>query len=328
MEDDPTALSLLPAPSPTPDDAALASLARHAEQARGAYAANTERALRADVATFTGWCASAGLAALPAAADTLARYVDDLAGRRAPATIRRAVSSVATFHRAAGLPSPAASQAVVLALKRLHRAQGRTQAQASPLTRALVDRMLDAAGSGPRALRNRALLAVAYDTLARRSELVAMAFDDLTTEPDGHGTMTIRRGKTDQEGRGMVRYLAADTMGFLQAWLEAGGVREGAVFRAVGKGGAVGGPLDAGDVARVFKQMAKAAGIDPAVVARISGHSSRVGAAQDMVRHGVELPAVMQAGGWKTAEMVSRYTAKLDAKRSGAAKLALLQNRG
>jgi hypothetical protein len=27
-----------------------------------------------------------------------------------------------------------------------------------------------------------------------------------------------------------------------------------------------------------------------------------------MVRHGIELPAVMQAGGWRTPEMVSRYT--------------------
>ncbi len=169
---------------------------------------------------------------------------------------------------------------------------------------------------------------MAYDTLARRSELVALDRADLTTEPDGHGTVTIRRGKTDQEGRGMVRYLAADTMRILQAWLDVGLKQDGPLFRAVGKAGAIGGPLDPGDVARVFKQMAKAAGVDPAVVARISGHSSRVGAAQDMVRHGVELPAVMQAGGWKTAEMVSRYTAKLDARRSGAAKLATLQNRG
>ena len=326
MNDDPTALSPLPAPAP--DETALANFARHAEQARGAYAPNTERALRADVASFTGWCATAGLTSLPASPDTLARYVGALAGHRAPATIRRAVSSVATFHRAAGLPSPAASQAVVLALKRLHRAQGRTQAQASPLIRALVDRMLDAAGSGPRAARNRALLAVAYDTLARRSELVALEMADVTMEPDGHGTVTIRRGKTDQEGRGMVRYLAADTMRILQAWLEAVGLRQGEIFRAVGKGGASGRPLDPGDVARVFKQMARAAGIDPAVVAGISGHSSRVGAAQDMVRHGIELPAVMQAGGWKTAEMVSRYTARLDARRSGAAKLAMMQNRG
>ena len=62
-------------------------------------------------------------------------------------------------------------------------------------------------------------------------------------------------------------------------------------------------------------------------VDQISGHSSRVGAAQDMVQFGVELPAIMQAGGWKTPEMVSRYTARLDVRRSGSAKLAVLQNR-
>jgi hypothetical protein len=96
----------------------------------------------------------------------------------------------------------------------------------------------------------------------------------------------------------------------------------------VGKAGAVGEAIDPGDVARIFKQMALAAGIAPQDAARISGHSSRVGAAQDMVRHGVELPAVMQAGGWETAEMVGRYTRRLDARRGGAAKLAMLQNRG
>jgi hypothetical protein len=74
--------------------------------------------------------------------------------------------------------------------------------------------------------------------------------------------------------------------------------------------------------------MALAAGIAPQEAARILGHSSRVGAAQDTVRLGVELPAVMQAGGWKTAEMVGRYTRRLDARRGGAAKLAMLQKRG
>jgi hypothetical protein len=81
-------------------------------------------------------------------------------------------------------------------------------------------------------------------------------------------------------------------------------------------------------VARIFKRMALAAGLSAAEAARVSGHSSRVGAAQDMVRYGVELPAVMQAGGWRTPEMVARYTRRLDARRSGAAKLAVLQNRG
>ena len=96
----------------------------------------------------------------------------------------------------------------------------------------------------------------------------------------------------------------------------------------MGKAGAIGGALDAGDIARIFKRLALAAGLTAEEAARVSGHSSRVGAAQDMVRHGVELPAVMQAGGWRTPEMVARYTRRLDARRSGAAKLAILQKRG
>ncbi len=59
----------------------------------------------------------------------------------------------------------------------------------------------------------------------------------------------------------------------------------------------------------------------------ISLHSSRVGAAQDMVERGIGLPAVMQAGGWKTAAMVSRYTAKIAVRRGGAAQLAMAQGR-
>jgi hypothetical protein len=116
-------------------------------------------------------------------------------------------------------------------------------------------------------------------------------------------------------------------MRHVAAWIAASGHADGALFRAVGKAGTIGGRLDPGDVARVFKAMAEAAGIAPALIAEISGHSSRVGAAQDQVRHGVELPAVMQAGGWTSPTMVARYSAKLEARRGGAAKLALLQNR-
>lgn len=311
----------------TADTGALANLAHHAAHTHGAYAPNSERALRSDVARFSGWCADRGSACLPAAPATVAAYVDALGETKAPATIRRAVSSIGTFHRAAQLASPTEAIEVKLALKRLHRARGRAQAQAAPLTRNLIECMLAAAGAGPAALRNRALVAVAYDTLCRRSELVALQCTDLEAGPAGDGTVTVRRSKSDQEGAGATRFLAGDTMREVAAWLQASGITNGSLFRSVGKAGAIGGPLDAGDVARIFKKLATAAGLAPEKAARVSGHSSRVGAAQDMVRYGVELPAIMQAGGWRTPEMVARYTRRLDARRSGSAKLAMLQNR-
>ena len=49
----------------TIETSALAKLEQHAQAARGAYASNTERALRTDVATFTAWCAKARCAPLP-----------------------------------------------------------------------------------------------------------------------------------------------------------------------------------------------------------------------------------------------------------------------
>ena len=44
--------------------------------------------------------------------------------------------------------------------------------------------------------------------------------------------------------------------------------------------------------------------------------------AADMVRYGVDLVGVTQAGRWKTSAMVARYSARLPAKRGGMAQIA------
>ncbi len=306
-----------------------ANLTRYAAEAQGAFAPNTVRALRADTAVFTAWCQTSGVPALPAASQTVADFIDAMrAAKKRPATIRRYVSSIAHLHRAAELPVPSDSNAVKLALRRMMKGDGAAQQQADGLTRRLVDRALHAGGGRLRDLRNRALLAVAYDTLCRRSELVALLCQDLQAGPHGDGTLLVRRGKTDQEGAGMIRFLAPDTMKLLLDWAGTAGISEGSLFRTVRKGGRVGDALDPGDVARLFKAMAKGAGLSAEQVARISGHSTRVGAAQDMAASDrIEMPAIMQAGGWKSPQMVARYTQRQVARRSGAAKLAELQNR-
>jgi integrase len=136
------------------------------------------------------------------------------------------------------------------------------------------------------------------------------------------GTVTIRRSKTDQEGIGEVAPVTPDAMRHLRAWINTAGIDTGPLFRGVLKGGHVVGALDAGDVSRIFKAMAGKAGLTAEDAARISGHSTRVGASQDMIRYGAELPAVMQAGRWKTPEMVARYTRRLTARRSAAVQIA------
>ena len=78
---------------------------------------------------------------------------------------------------------------------------------------------------------------------------------------------------------------------------------------------------------RILKAMARRAGLPETVVQGLSGHSARVGAAQDMIAAGIELPAILQAGRWKSTAMGNRYGERLLARRSGAAQLARLQRR-
>lgn len=311
----------------SPDAGLCERLAAYLKDAKGAFSENTERAVRSDVEIFTDWCEARGRTALPATTDTVVSYIDAMAQIRAPATVRRYVFSIATLHKAVQLQDPLKRTRVKLALQRMHRKHGRRQEQVRGLTWPLRERMLQACGNRLIDDRNQALLAVAYDTLLRRSELVALEVSDLLVEMDGSGTLLVRRGKTDPTGEGALQYLAPDTVRLVQVWLKRSGVFQGRLFRSLRKDGQVGIKLDDSQVPRIYKAMARAAGLGDDVVENLSGHSARVGAAQDMIACGIELPAILQAGRWKSTAMVHRYGERLLAKRSGAAQLAERQHR-
>ena len=320
-----------PAPPPEATDADRGTmieglLGAYVRAAKGAFSANTERAVKADLRIYTAWCAGQGRAALPATPDTIAAFVDAMAATRAPATVRRYVASIAVAHRAIGRARTPRSPAVKLALQRMHRRKGRRQAQALGLTWPLRECLLEATGDRLIDARNRALLAVAYDTLLRRSELVALRVADLATDKTGAATVLVRNGKTDAEGRGAQLYLARDSMAMVAEWLARSGVGDGRLFRSLRRG-ELGEALDPSQIPRIYKAMARRAGLEAEVVDRLSGHSTRVGAAQDMIACGIELPAILQAGRWKSTAMVNRYGERLLAQRSAAAQLARMQSR-
>ena len=294
--------------------------------ARSGLSENTERALRSDLAIYTAWCDARGRSALPASPETVAAFVDDMAASRAPATVRRYVASVAAAHRSVGRGKPAGSEAVKRALRRMHRRKGRRQQQAGGLTWPLRERLLEVSGDRLIDARNRALLAVGYDTMLRRSELVELQVADLVVEVDGAATVLVRRGKADPEGRGAAVYLAADSVALVREWLGRAGVADGRLFRSLRRG-TLGERLDASQIPRIYKGMARRAGLPPEVVDGLSGHSTRVGPAQDMIASGIGLPAILHAGRWKTTTMVNRYGERLLARRSGAALLARMQRR-
>lgn len=70
--------------------------------------------------------------------------------------------------------------------------------------------------------------------------------------------------------------------------------------------------VTAAEVARTFKRVAGMLELGVTrSVAQISGHSARIGAAQDLTAAGSALPESLAAGGWKSPQMPAHYATKI-----------------
>lgn len=317
-------------------DLAPAALAERLQSLAGdfelAYAKNTQRTWRADWRVWSAFCDRQNLPALPATVESLRAFLTDRidAGRRR-ATLEHYLATLGLAHRLASLPWPLDTLEGRLMWRGLRRTRLKArQRQAQGLTLELLATIVAPLGDeDPREIRDRALLCLAYETMARRSELVALEVEHLTREGDGSGRLLLERAKADQEGEGVVLFVSADTMACVDRWLAQAGHTSGALFRSIphiAKGavpassadGHYPNPLDSGDVARIFKRRARAVGIDATL---ISGHSTRVGATQDLLAENFSAAAVMKQGRWKSERMVMRYGENIAAGRGAMAQL-------
>ena len=69
--------------------------------------------------------------------------------------------------------------------------------------------------------------------------------------------------------------------------------------------------LGQGHVSRIYKTLAKQAGLSKEAIDGISGHSMRVGGAQDLLIGGASLPQIMVKGGWAKTDTVMRYVERV-----------------
>src|ERR1700732_4647175 len=245
--------------APTPVHPAKSPLNRLREwqgMAEGAYSANTLRAQKADGAIFQTFCEGRGESFLPADPKTIRAFIEhEVSAGKKPATVRRYIATIGRAHIGAGLLNPCSSEAVRLGLKKMGRETSARQAQARALGWKEIKEFIGSAGQGLRADRERAMLCVAYETLARRSELVALELRDIEFWPNGTGQALIRRGKTDAEGQGRVAYLSRETVNWLRIWLEHAKIPEGAIFRRLIGADRIGGALSPGSIAPIFKRV-------------------------------------------------------------------------
>ncbi|WP_419554204.1 tyrosine-type recombinase/integrase [Candidatus Poriferisodalis sp.] len=283
-------------------------------------AASTLRSYHSQWTSFLAWTAKRDLCALPAEPALVAAYLADRMERlgHKPATLRVAAAAIAYIHDTFGFENPCAHPDVKRTLKGATRIAGGAQKQAKGLTAEALDEIMATArrprvGRGGRResahaadRRGRldiALVSLMRDAMLRVSEAAALTWGDIETELDGSGRLLIRRSKADPTGEGAVAFVSAQTMTALES------IRDDA-HEGLGVFG-----LRPNQISLRIKKAAIAAGLGEGY----SGHSARVGMAQDLVRAGIELPGLMTAGRWRSPTMPAHYTRNETAGRGAVA---------
>ena len=187
-----------------------------------------------------------------------------------------------------------------ITLRRIRRAKHARPKQAKGLTKKYLNLFLEVQPHGPVGLRNRAMLSLGYELLTRRAELVALATEDVEFREDGTARVLIRRSKSDPFGEGRIAFTSRITSDLVSDWLDWRGPYIEPLFCPIYQGKALQRSLSTTTVKALVKSSAKAAGLDRRTIDRFSGHSMRVGAAQDLLCAGYDTAAIMRAGGWKS----------------------------
>lgn len=283
----------------------------------GAYAPSTIRAYRADFKNFIHFCHDRNANALPAGAHLVVEYICKLTGSgRSSASIRRALCGLSAIHKLNRHKDPTKDPDVALEMRRMHRKLGRSSSQASSINANTLDKLVLATDDSIRGIRDRALLLVAYDTLCRRSELVSLQVKDVKIKIKNSietSSILLRKSKTDQDSTGKWLHLSQRAHRALMEWMNE--LPEGRAYLMVGidRGGRISRRgLGSGQVNRIYKRIARNAGLDELIIKGISGHSMRVGAAQDLLNSGASMPIIMQRGRWSKIDTVMRYVEQIN----------------
>ena len=290
---------------------ARAALAETLERIDGAYAPASIRAYKADFNELIHFCDEEEEEALPTHPQTIANFIVKMSnGKRSSASIRRAVAGIATIHKLNRHQDPTKDPDVVLEMRRMHRKLGRSSNQAGSINADTLDRLLLATDDSIRGIRDRALLLVAYDTLCRRSELVSLQVKDVKINvKNGIETSSIllRKSKTDQDSTGKWLHLSQRAHLALAEWIKKLPEGQEMLFCGLNRALDFSANIGAGQINRIYKRIARKAGLNESEIEGISGHSMRVGAAQDLLNSGASMPIIMQRGRWSKTDTVMRY---------------------
>ena len=317
-------------------DEDISARLREFVQDKDAFSSNTWCQLMSVMAICWRWSKEHQRSFLPMLSSDLRDYLSWLqASGRASTTISTHASLISMLHRNAGITPPNVSPLIYRVMKKINRTAvvtGERTGQAVPFRLSDLNKIDHcwAGSSRLQELRNLAFLHVAYSTLLRISELARIKVGDISRAEDGRIILDVSHTKTIVQTGGLTKALSTFSTRRLDEWIDAAGLsNEPDVFlfcRVHRSNKALPSPdqlLSRPAIEEIFRKAWQVAGNEKPLRANKnryrnwSGHSARVGAAQDMTRKGYPVAQIMQEGTWKKPETLMRYIRNVDA-HSGA----------
>ena len=234
-----------------------------------AYAHNSRKSMRTDWSHWLAYCIVEDRVVMPVNLADLKDFLDALiAAGYKRASLEHLLFTLKIACEVWGCPCPIESLVFRSYWKRVSREElVKSQYQAPPLN---VEDLEALAAStpddDPRALRDLAFAAVAYDAMARASELVAMRWETITFEADAEGGANVKllRSKSDVTGDGVDLYLTPETANRLRAWQQHAVPGNPFVFHALPRHASQVGSktkaLSIREVSRTFERIARRSG--------------------------------------------------------------------
>ena len=243
----------------------------------------------------------------------------------APATLDRRIASWQAFHRMRNLTSPFAAPLVQQARQKARRANARPKAPKSPkpITRDILDRLIDTCGISPRGNRDRAMLMLAFASGGRRrSEITALNVEDIDRGDFAvKGLLWVRlwETKTTQKDKAPRLPLKGRAARAVVRWLEETGVSDGPLFRPVSRSGRALPRRLAPDALRVIlRHRLRLAGLPEDYA---TPHGLRAGFLTQAALDGAPLAAAMKLSLHRSAVQAQTYYADVEIAENPAADL-------
>lgn len=277
---------------------------------------------RADYASawrdFVAYCDRRRFDAMPASLATVAAYMTDLADAGASVSqidLKRA--AIRHQHNIAGHVSPTEHPQIVELMKGI---RNKRKVAKSPKDELTLDHLREIVARMPSTIngqRDRAMLLLGYWGAFRRSELVAVRIEHVKLSVDAM-RVTVPKSKTDQAGAGKTKTMKllpgdlADVcpVRAYRAWVDAGHINSGLVFRPIDRWGnvtTISEPMDGKEYARLIKRAVASVGLEPR---QFAGHSTRRGFVTDGTDAGATSADLRETTGHESDETLKFYQAQ------------------